>query len=651
MPPYSLLCSPLAVGKVRLRNRIVSAPHGTRMAENGHVSDRLIEYHRLRARAGTGLIVTEVSLTDERQVYGSAVLRADHDRFIPGMSKLAGALRAEGAALFGQLYHPGGNMSGSFDGRRRVLYGPSENLSGRYHAVSRAMTIGDIKEAIALYAAAARRMAEAGYDGIELYAGHGCLPAQFLDPALNRRTDAYGGSPKNDRRFLQECIEAIRDAVGDLAVGVRLSPPDGDPIGPEAPNLSGICVSLEAETRVDYFSITAGSMRDVGGSVLVVPPMGTPAGRCLAPATEVRRTVSRPVLAAGRIQTPAEAERLLADGVCDLVGLARPMICDPLWAQKALADEAGRIRGCISCNQACIGHLHLGVAVSCIQHPESGREAMRHNLPRPSKPRRVLIAGGGPAGMKAAAVAAARGHAVTLFEAAPKLGGQVLLAQGLPGRAEFGGIVENLAREMSAAGVEVRTGTPLTAGDVLSFGADEIVIATGATDGIARTPGATGPGTLLPRDVLAGTAKPGARVLIADAVCDWTAMGLAEELGRAGHQVILAVSGYMAGETLQKYVRDDWVGRLFRLGVDVRPFLSLAAFDDATAYMTNIASGEIVEIDGIDTLIPVVARQSVRGLGDALAGMGASIRWIGDSASPRTAEEAILEGMEAAERI
>jgi 2,4-dienoyl-CoA reductase-like NADH-dependent reductase (Old Yellow Enzyme family) len=567
------------------------------------------------------------------------------------MAKLADTLHAEGTALFGQLYHPGGNMSGSPDGRRRVLYGPSENLSGRYHAMSRAMTLGEIEEAIQRYAQSARRMAEAGYDGVELYAGHGCLPAQFLDPALNRRTDGFGGCPENERRFLRDCVAAIRAEIGDMTVGVRLSPPDTDPMSSETPDLADICAALEAEAAVDYFSISAGSMRDVGVSVLVVPPMGIPAEQCLSPVAAVRTRVSRPVLAAGRIQTPAEAERILADGICDLVGLARPMICDPLWAQKSLAGNATKIRGCISCNQACIGHLHQGVAISCIQHPESGRELFRRDRPSLRKPRKVLVVGGGPAGMKAAAVAAARGHQVTLCEAGLRLGGQVILAQSLPGRAEFGGITENLAREMNDAGVEIRLSTRLAAQDILSFGADEVIVATGATEGELRVPGASSSAVLKAWNVLRGEIPCGARVLLADATCDWIGMGLAEQLAQSGHDVILASSGYMAGETLQKYVRDDWVRRLFRLQVDVRPFLSLAAFDDGTAFMSNIASGDVIEIEHIDTLIPLVGRRSIRSPGDELLKMNVAVHWIGDCLSPRTAEEAILEGLEAAESI
>lgn len=652
MTHYPHLSAPIEIGKVILRNRIVSAPHGTRMAESGHVSDRLIAYHRLRANAGTGLIVTEVALTDARQVYGSAVLRADDDRFVPSMTKLSEALHAEGAAVFGQLYHPGGNMTGSPDGRRVVLHGPSENLSGRYHAISRAMTVADIEEAIGLYAAAARRMAEAGYDGIELYAGHGCLPAQFLDPALNRRSDAYGGSSENERRFLRECLEAIRAEVGDLAMGVRLSPLDEDPMGREKTSLAEICAALTEEAPLDYFSITAGSMRDIGGSVRVVPPMGIPAGQCLQPAADVRKATRLPVLAAGRIHTPAEADRAIAEGICDFVGLARPMICDPIWSQKALSAEAARIRGCISCNQACIGHLHLGVAVSCIQHPESGREHMRMTLPKPTRAKRVLVVGGGPAGMKAAAVAAARGHDVTLYEAAKQLGGQVALAQSLPNRAEFGGIVENLTREMHEAGVKTVLGRRMAVEDLIGTGADDIILATGAIEGRIEKEEISGPEIIMPWDILGGSASvPGARVLLADATCDWTALGLAETLAQNGHHVTLASSGYMAGETLQKYVRDDWLGRLFKLGVDIRPFLSLAAFDDGTAYMMQIASGEIIEVEGIDTLVPIFGRQSVRSLGDALSESGLSPHWIGDCASPRTVEEAILEGMEVAEKL
>lgn len=649
MPDPTRLADSLTIGPIRLRNRIVSAPHGTRMSEGGHVSERLIAYQRKRARAGVGLVITEVAQIDPRQIYSGAALRIDDDRFMPGFTRLAEAVKGEGAAIFGQIFHPGGNMSGSHDGRRLVLESPSENLSGRYHAMSREMTEADIARVVGLYAEAAARMAEAGFDGIEIYAGHGCLPAQFLDPALNRRRDGYGGTPENERRFLREVIAAVRARIGPLVLGLRLSPPDGDPMGEPAPELAEICAALEQEAPLDYFSIAAGSMRDVGGSVLVVPPMGIPAEECLAPAAAVKRAVRTPVIAAGRIQTPAEAERALETGLCDLVALARPMICDPLWAEKALADEAGRIRGCISCNQACIGHLHIGQPISCIQHPESGREYLP-DATRGSGAR-VLVVGGGPAGMKAAASAAALGHLVTLCEAGPALGGQVLSAQSLPGRAEFGGIVQNLAREMNEAGVEVRLRVEADLHFIRDFRADAVIIATGAGERAPDFPGCEEDAVLSVTEIIEGRARPGGHVLVADATCDWIALGVAEKLALEGRRVTLASAGYMAGESVQKYVRDAWLGRLHRLGVRLEPMLGFAAFDEGSAYFRHLASRETVEIDGVESLVPVLGRQARRCLSDELAAAGIAHHIIGDCASPRTAEEAILEGWEIAARI
>ena len=449
--------------------------------------------------------MTEVALTDARQVYGGAVLRADHDRYVPGMSRLADMLHTHGTKIFGQLYHPGGNMSGSPDGRRRVLYGPSENLSGRYHATSRAMTRADIVEAIELFAQAAGRMAAAAMTASSFTPGMGaCRTVPGPGAESPRRRLRWPRRNANAASSWNVCppSEAQHPA---LAVGLRLSPPDPDPLSEETRTLPDICAAIEAEADPDYFSITAGSMRDIGGSVHVVPPMGIPAEDGLAHAADVRARVSKPVLAAGRIHTPAEAEALLDRNACDLIGLARPMICDPLWSQKALGNEPDRIRGCISCNQACIGHLHLGVAVSCIQHPESGREHARRHQGQSTASQSVLVIGGGPAGMKAAAIAAARGHAVTLCEATARLGGQVLLAQTLPGRAEFGGVTENLTREMAEAGVTVRLNTPLSVSDVTQFGADVVILATGARQRAAPA----APEIVSPDDILTQSATCG----------------------------------------------------------------------------------------------------------------------------------------------
>ena len=288
-----------------------------------------------------------------------------------------------------------------------------------------------------------------------------------------------------------------------------------------------------------------------------------------------------------------------------------------------------------------------GYSVSCIQHPESGRELEFGTLRPAATPRRVLVAGGGPGGMKAAAVAAARGHEVTLYERAGQLGGQALLTQLLPGRAEFGGIVTNLTREMELAGVEVVRNTAVTAGLVAREAPDAIVLATGAVPYRPTIEGEEEAHIVDAWQVIRGEANVGASVAIADWRCDWVGLGLAEKLARDGCRVRLYANGNMPGQTIQQYVRDRWLGELHKLGVEITPLARLYGADGDTAYFEHTTSGEPIVCEGVETLVLALGHQADDDLEQALADFEGETIPIGDCLAPRTAEEAVLEGLRA----
>ncbi len=287
----------------------------------------------------------------------------------------------------------------------------------------------------------------------------------------------------------------------------------------------------------------------------------------------------------------------------------------------------------------------MGYPISCIQHPETGRELTYGELVPAKTPRPVLIAGGGPAGMKAAAVAAARGHHVILCEAGRQLGGQALLAQTLPGRAEFGGIVTNLSREMALAGVEVRLNTPVTPTLIAEIGPDAVVIATGARPRAGAVEGADSGQVVNAWQVLRNEVNVGGSVLIADWSLDWIGMGIAEKLARDGCRVRLAVDGYMPGQRIHQYVRDLWAGTLHDLGVEVIPYARLYGIDERTVYCQHATSGAAMVFEDVDTLITNLGNERVSTLEDALADSALEIHVIGDALTPRTAEEAVFEGL------
>jgi NADPH-dependent 2,4-dienoyl-CoA reductase/sulfur reductase-like enzyme len=328
------------------------------------------------------------------------------------------------------------------------------------------------------------------------------------------------------------------------------------------------------------------------------------------------------------------------------------MICDPEMAGKAEADRINDIRACIGCNQACIGHFQMGFPISCIQHPETGRELTYGKLRKAETARDVLVIGGGPGGMKAAAVAARRGHRVTLCEASPRLGGQTLLAQTLPGRAEFGGIVTNLAHEVAQAGVEVRLSTPVDRALVEAMAPDAVIVATGARPRRPRSIEIDGEAHVVDAwQVLRQEVNPGASVVVADWRCDWIGLGVAELLAESGCRVRLAVNGRHAGEMIQTYVRDMMVARCHRLGVEIIPYAKLHGADADTVYLQHSASGEPMLIEGVDTLVLAQGSESEDGLLAELEDYAGLVCPIGDCLAPRTAEEAVFDGLREAWRL
>jgi 2,4-dienoyl-CoA reductase-like NADH-dependent reductase (Old Yellow Enzyme family) len=641
---FPRLFTPLPVGGVILKNRIVSTGHDTSMAQDGRITDRMIAYHEARAKGGAGLIIAQVAGIHETARYTSHVLMASDDSCIDGYRRLANSVHPFGCKLFGQLFHPGREIMEGQDGTAPVAYAPSAVPNERFHVMPRPLSKRMIDEIVDGYGRSAARLRAAGLDGCEVVASHGYLPAQFLNPKVNRRTDEYGGSLANRMRFLAEVLRSIRKSAGpDFVTGLRIS---GEEEAREPDIMAEVIDVCRALDGYDYFHVVAGTSASLAGAIHIVPPMALPHGYTAPFAAAIKQAVKRsPVIVTGRINQPQIAEAILERGEADACGMTRAMICDPempLKAERGLTDD---IRACIACNQACIGHFHKGYPISCIQHPETGRELTYGELEPAANPKRVLVAGGGPAGMKAAAVLAARGHRVTLFEADSRLGGQARLAQLLPGRAEFGGIIPNLEREMQRAGVDVRTNTRLDGARIREFAPDAVVIATGARPYWPLFEGRDTAHCVDAWQVLEGRANVGSSVVIADWRADWIGLGLAEKLAREGCKVRLCVVGLMAGETIPWYVRDEAVGRLHKLSVEIMPYARLFGADGNTIYMQHATSGEPIILDDVDTLVLSQGQESVSELEEELSSWRNEIHVIGDAASPRTAEEAVFEGL------
>jgi 2,4-dienoyl-CoA reductase-like NADH-dependent reductase (Old Yellow Enzyme family) len=642
------LFSPFRIRSTEFRNRIFSTGHDTYLPEGGLPSPALIAYQAARARGGAGLIIIQVVGVHETARYTGELLMGTTDDCIPRYRELIETIRAFGTKAFVQLFHPGRELLGRPEGVIQPAYAPSFSPSERFRTVPRPMSSDLIEEIIAGYGAVARRMAEAGADGVEIVASHGYLPAQFLNPKVNRRDDRYGGSLENRLRFTTEVIASIRKAVpATMIVGIRFSGDelDADGLGED----ETIAMARLIKDDVDYLNAIAGTSAASAGAVHIAPPM-TVAHAYLAPyARKLKQATGAAVFVAGRINQPHEAERIIAEASADMCGMTRAMICDPEMANKAREGLTDDIRACIGCNQACIGHFQLGLPISCIQYPETGRELLYGVKPKARRSKRVMVAGGGPAGLKAAAVAAERGHEVTLYEKESRLGGQALVAQLLPGRAEFGGIVTNLTREAERAGVKIVKSRAVTTEVVAAERPDALILATGSRPQAPPIEGFEGARNIVhASEVLTGKAATGASVVIYDWLADWIGAGVAEKLAQDGVHVRLAVNGLCPAANIQNYIRDVYIAKLHRLGVTVLPMMRLFGIDGTTAYFLHTAAQEAVVVENVDTLVLACPNAPEDVLAGALIPLVENIQIIGDCLAPRTAEEAVFEGLKAA---
>ncbi|QYN04278.1 FAD-dependent oxidoreductase [Pseudomonas protegens] len=640
------LFEPLQIRGKRLKNRIMSSGHDTSMPTDNLVNEQLIAYHRARAEGGVGLIVLQVAGVHDSARYTSHVLMATDDACIDGYRRLAETCHAHGTLVLSQIFHPGREIMESADGLLAVAYAPSAVPNERFRVMPRALDQDMIDEIIQGYADAARRLHQAGLDGVELVASHGYLPAQFINPRVNRRTDGYNGELEQRLRFIREILDAMRASTdAEFIIGLRISADERDPEGlTEDESLAAVQL---LQGQLDYVHIVAGTSASLGGAVHIVPPMAVEAAYLAREAGTFKAGLSIPLFVTGRINQPQEAEAIIAKGQADVCGMTRALICDPQMPNKSDSGHAEDVRACIACNQACIGHFHKGLPISCIQHPETGRELL-YGQPKPSaRGKRILVVGGGPAGMKAAAVAAQRGHHVTLYEASAQLGGQIQLAQLLPRRSEFGGASTNLQREMQLAGVEVVRNTRVDRALIERENPDHVIIATGAQP---YWPNFERGGDLQVVDawqVLRDEVQLGRSVVVADWRCDWIGPGIAERLVRAGHQVQLAVNGTHCGESLPLYVRDQMAGELHKLAIPIIPYARLYGCDDSTVYLQHTASGEPMLLENVDSLVLCQGHQSVDDLGQQLKGL-VPFQRIGDCLAPRTVEEAIFDGLKVA---
>ncbi len=511
------LLEPFDLAGLHLRNRIFSSSHSPGYNIDGTPSDRYVRYHEEKARGRIGLTMiggsSNVSV-DSASLWGQ--LNFGTDAVIVPLATMVQRIHAHGTAIMCQLTHMG-RRNVSNDGDWLPTIAPSPIREPMHRFWPKEAEPSDLARIVADFAAAAGRAADGGLDGIELVATSHLLD-QFWSPLVNRRTDAYGGSLDNRLRLTIEVLEAVREAVdGRLLVGLRMLGTEDQVGGLDEDACCTIAVRLAASGLLDFLNVAGPALATDDGLSRAIPPAGTPMAPYLPVAAAVRSATSLPILHATRIIDPATARHAVDSGAVDLVGMTRAHFADPHLVAKLERGEPERIRACVGAS-LCINRLHLGLDSVCIQNPATGREGTVPQLVVRSsgESRRVVVVGGGPAGLEAARTAAERGHEVVLFEAQDRLGGQLaLMARSGERQREVAGLLDWLVNEVALAGVDVRLAAPVDATEVLAEEPDVVIAATGGAPEVSYLQvGADLVCTAW--DVLGGSARPKGRVLVYD---------------------------------------------------------------------------------------------------------------------------------------
>jgi len=630
---FTKLFEPTQIGKMRLKNRIVMPPMGTNYTTNrGYVTQRFIDYHEARAKGGVGLIILEITAPcSEGKLISHQVTIAD-DSYIPELRQLTEVIHKYGARVAPQLHHGGRQINEDVSGHQPVGPSPIPGPSGE---TPRELTVDEIAEIVQQFGAGARRAKEAGFDGVEVHGAHQYLISSFLSSATNMRKDRYGGTLENKARFLIEILQSIRKEVGpDYPVWVRLNVQEYGMVNGITIEESKRLVPLIIEAGAQAISVSA---YGIGSYVMRGPSPDLP-GSFVPLAEEIKKVSSVPVIVAGRLDAEI-AEQVLEEGKADLVAIGRRLIADPEWPNKVAEGRLDEINPCIGCLECLQRLMFAGSDTACAVNATVGRERECRIQPA-GKVKKVVIAGGGPAGMEAARVAALRGHQVVLFEKESKLGGQLNVATIPPHKGDILPLINYLVSQIEKAGVETRLGAEATPELVMESSPDAVVIAAGGIPIIPDIPGADRPNVITASQALSGEADIRQNVVVIGGGmvgCE-TAHFLAEKGKRV---TVIEMLRKMAADMFP-IVRRRLIDGLREKKVVMLTGATCEAITEGSVMVTP-AEGQKQRIQA-DTIILAVGYKANDDLFKTLEGKVPEIYCIGDSSEPRRIIDAINEG-------
>jgi 2,4-dienoyl-CoA reductase-like NADH-dependent reductase (Old Yellow Enzyme family)/thioredoxin reductase len=653
MTPYKNIFQPLELRHRRLDNRVVFGAHTANMSELGLPGERHRGYYEERAIGGAAMIVVEPMPVHATAVLTRGNFRHCDDEVVPHFRKLTDTVHAHGTTILQQLYHVG--QHGDSDLSFMPHWSPSGLASYHDSDGSHTLRESEILEVIEGFTRAAQRCQAAGFDGVDLFAAYHALLDQFWTPWSNRRNDRWGGSLENRCRLSLLIINSIREACGeDFIIGISIGYAENTPYIMTLEDFQEVIELHDRSGNLDYVSCGSGNYVDyerVMPSFVYAEKQGVPLAAALKQVVRYAK-----VTAESHIRTPENADYTIASGASDLVSIVRGQIADPHLVNKARAGRNDDIRSCISCNQMCWGRRSRDYWISCLINPSAGREFEwgGDRFDKAAIVKKVLVVGGGPAGMEAARCAAERGHQVTLVEALGDLGGQFRLAGLAPRRGQITELMGWYLRQFETLGVEVRYFSPMDEQDIIEFGADDVVLATGSMpDGLAKQrwlpqtdelPGLGNGKVFSCEEVFRDQAQLGKSIIVLDEGGNYRGTGTAWYLADKGHDVSIVTPDPMIGAELTRTTADSLIRKnLARLGAK---FILESVIEHWHGDRADIRSLLDDSTTSIDASAIVTATTNVVDNEVELALAETDVRFhvIGDAAAPRQAPFAFHEG-------